>query len=55
MKFKFIIIFFISLFLYGCNQYNLGKSSVQLKTIEKKYKNSGFTLIYANNFKEIFC
>ena len=52
MKFKFIIIFFISLFLYGCNQYNLGKSSVQLKTIEKKYKNSGFTLIYANNFKK---
>ena len=46
MKFKSIIIFLILLFVQGCNQYDFNKSSSQLITIEKKYKNSGFALLY---------
>ena len=51
MKFKSIIIFLILLFVQGCNQYDFNKSSSQLITIEKKYKNSGFALLYNNDFK----
>ncbi len=51
MKFKSIIIFLILLFVQGCNQYDFNKSSSQLITIEKKYKNSGFALLYNNDFR----
>ena len=46
MKFKYLIIF-ISLFvLSSCDQQNINQSKKSLNIIGKKYKNSGFTLVY---------
>ncbi len=51
MKFKtlFFLIFFT--FLYGCEQLNKNKTSKINFKPEKKYKNSGFALIYNDNSK----
>jgi len=46
MNYRFFYIFFIILFLSGCNQSTNNKFSTLNKGIEKKYKNSGFALIY---------
>ncbi|MBD1164796.1 hypothetical protein IDG86_03370 [Pelagibacterales bacterium SAG-MED13] len=52
MKYNTIIIFLLSLLLLSCNQYGINESSVKIKTIEKKYKNSGFALLYNENLKK---
>ncbi len=49
MKFKNLIILFFFIIITGCNEYKLNNlNKLNLKT-EKKYKNSGFTLIYNEN------
>ena len=46
MKFRNLITLFIIILFSGCENYNLNKSNnLNLKT-EKKFKNSGFALIY---------
>ena len=49
MKFKIIIIPIIFFLITGCEQYTLNKSSEVDFKPEKKYKNSGFALIYNND------
>ena len=54
MKFNRLI--FISLiFLIGCDQYSTNQSKLSKTTFEKKYKNSGFSLVFNDNlnFKKI--
>ncbi len=46
MKFNNIILFFLVIILSGCNQYNVDKNQKVKSTFSKKYKNSGFALIY---------
>ena len=55
MKFKIIIIPIIFFLFTGCEQYTLNKSSTIDLEIEKKYKNTGFSLIYSNelNLKKL--
>jgi hypothetical protein len=50
MKFKTVIIYLILLIFTGCDQYNVDSSKKINTKIEKKYKNSGFTLVYNDNF-----
>ena len=50
MRFKNLIFFILLVFLVSCNQFDNKKNKLVLKT-EKKYKNSGFALIYNDNFK----
>ena len=50
MKFKNLIFFVLLVFLVSCNQFDNKKNKLVLKP-EKKYKNSGFALIYNDNFK----
>ena len=46
MEFRKILILLIFTFFTGCDQYNVNKSkNLSLKS-EKKYRNTGFTLIY---------
>ena len=52
MKTKTIIILLLSILLFGCNQFESNKSTVNLITFDKKYKNSGFALIFNDNFKK---
>ena len=53
MNYKLTIIFFFVLLLFGCDQSQLGKKNKVNFKIEKKYKNSGFALIYDSNQKKI--
>ena len=46
MIYKNLIILITLLFLFGCEQYNTKKSSKLNFKTEKKFKNTGFTLIY---------
>ena len=46
MKFNNIILFFLVIILSGCNQYNVDKNQKVKSIFQKKYKNSGFALIY---------
>jgi len=46
MTYKNLIILITLLFLFGCEQYNTKKSSKLNFKTEKKFKNTGFTLIY---------
>ena len=46
MKFKILILLIFSIFLYSCEQYEIGKTKSLNIGIEKKYKNSGFALVY---------
>ena len=48
MKFRLIIIF-LCIFFYGCEQSQLNKSINKKIPIEKKFKNIGFALIYDEN------
>ena len=49
MKFKSILIFLVIFFLNGCiEQDTVNFKKINVKS-EKKYKNSGFTLIYNEN------
>tara|TARA_B100000003_G_C10930148_1_gene370780 strand:+ start:1277 stop:2029 length:753 start_codon:yes stop_codon:yes gene_type:complete len=48
MKFKLTITLFIFFILSGCQQYNTNKKDLNFKP-EKKYKNSGFALVYNEN------
>ena len=50
MKFKNSIFFILLIFLVGCNQFDNKKNKLNFKP-EKKYKNSGFALIYNDDFK----
>ena len=45
MKFKILIFLLSLIFIFGCDQQIIKKNKINLKT-EKKYKNSGFALIY---------
>ena len=47
MKFKYILIIFI--FIVGCNQYKPNVSNKVEIINEKKYKNTGFALVYNEN------
>ena len=49
MKFKIIIVSIIFFLLTGCDQYTLNKSSEVDFKPEKKYKNTGFSLIYSDD------
>ena len=49
MKFKYILIIFI--FIAGCNQYKPNVSNKVEIINEKKYKNTGFALVYNENLK----
>ena len=53
MNYRFILLFIFSLFIFGCNQ----TSNQSLKkinfSIENKYKNSGFALVYNDNLKKV--
>ena len=53
MKFKSISILFILIFLMGCEQYNKDNSNKLNLTIEKKYKNTGFALIYSEGLNTV--
>ena len=50
MRFRNLIFFILLIFLVGCNQFNNEKNEINFKP-EKKYKNSGFALIYNDDFK----
>ena len=54
MKFNRLI-FFSLIFLIGCDQYSTNQSKLSKTTFEKKYKNSGFSLVFNDNlnFKKI--
>ena len=50
MRFRNSILFIFLILLVSCNQFNSEKGKLNVKP-EKKYKNSGFALIYNDNFK----
>ena len=50
MIFKNIILVISLIFLISCDQYNLTTAKIDYKS-EKKYRNSGFALIYNNDLK----
>ena len=53
MNYKFIILFFLSLFIFSCDQtvnYNSKKIDISR---DYKYKNSGFALIYNDDLKKV--
>ena len=49
MKFKNILILLIIIFANSCTEFDNTKSKKINSKLEKKYKNSGFTLIYNEN------
>ena len=46
MKFRNILFLLLLIFLSSCDQYQVKKKSILKFKPEKKYKNTGFTLIY---------
>ncbi len=50
MRFRNSILLIFTILLISCNQFKSEKSELNIKP-EKKYKNSGFALIYNDNFK----
>ncbi len=54
MKFRIIIIPIIFFLLTSCEQYTLKKSSEVNFKPEKKYNNTGFSLIYNENLSPAF-
>jgi hypothetical protein len=46
MKFKKILIISIFFLLFGCEQYNTNNNKKINPSYEKKYRNTGFTLVY---------
>ena len=55
MKFKRLIIISVFFLFVGCEQYSTNQKKTQKIFCEKKYKNSGFSLIYNDqlNLKKI--
>ncbi len=53
MNYKLIILIFFSFFLFSCENSIVNKSKTKNFKLEKKYKNSGFALIYDSNLKDI--
>ena len=51
MKFNIYIIFCILFLLLSCDQYSSTQSKKIVKVFEKKYSNSGFSLIYNEDLK----
>ena len=51
MSFRNIIFLIATLFLFGCNQ-TTSKKDINFD-FDKRYKNSGFALIYNDQLKEI--
>ena len=51
MKFKSLIFLNIFLLLLGCSQYSDNQSNEFKKVFDRKYKNSGFSLIYNDQLK----
>tara|TARA_B100001121_G_scaffold307528_1_gene329251 strand:- start:1667 stop:2419 length:753 start_codon:yes stop_codon:yes gene_type:complete len=53
MNYKIILLFFLSLFLFSCNQ-SIQSSSKKINIkVSEKYRNIGFALIYNDNLKNI--
>ena len=50
MIFKNLLVIVSFVFLISCDQYNINTAKIDYKS-EKKYKNSGFALIYNNDLK----
>ena len=50
MRFKNLIFFILLTILVSCNQFENKKSKLEFKP-EYRYKNSGFALIYNDDFK----
>ena len=53
MNYKKLILIILSCFLFSCDQLVVNKSNNDNLKIQKKYKNSGFALIYDDKFKKI--
>ena len=53
MNYRFIILIFVSFFVFGCNISIDNKTSNIIPKSEYKYKNSGFALIFNNDIKNI--
>ena len=53
MNYKSILIVFLTLFIYGCEQSTLNKNKKPNFDIENRYQNSGFALIYNDNLNDI--
>jgi len=53
MNYKILLLIISTLFLYNCDVTKNNNSSKSSFKIEKKFKNTGFTLIYANNLEKI--
>tara|TARA_B100000035_G_C20948498_1_gene530862 strand:- start:265 stop:1017 length:753 start_codon:yes stop_codon:yes gene_type:complete len=49
MKFKIFILLLTSFFLYSCERYEISKTKPIKNISEKKYRNSGFALVYDQN------
>ena len=49
MKFKNLLILLVIIFVNGCSEFDNTNSKIMSPKLEKKYKNSGFTLIYNEN------
>tara|TARA_B100000900_G_C20501976_1_gene684159 strand:+ start:332 stop:1084 length:753 start_codon:yes stop_codon:yes gene_type:complete len=53
MNFKILILLFISLFLYNCDNTRIKNTSNSTLKVEQKFKNTGFALIYNKNLENI--
>ena len=53
MNYKIFVILFLSLVLISCDQLGVKKLKKNDFTIENKYKNSGFALVYNKDLKDI--
>ena len=53
MNYRIIIYIFLSLLLFGCKQSTSINSTMSDVIFEKRYKNSGFALIYEDKMKGI--
>ena len=53
MNYRSIFLLFFSLFIFSCDQSVTNKKSALNITIENKYKNLGFALVYNDNLKDI--
>ena len=51
MKFRNILILFVFILLTACENYGVDKSKELILKPVKKYKNSGFALIYSDALK----
>ena len=53
MNYKILILVIFTFFLYSCDQSIINQSIDKNFKIEKKYKNSGFALVYNNNLTNL--